>query len=492
MSMILPSRCLTKGALWNMSLLLVRQVVGLLLILSMGAGQAMAAAPATAPGQSATSLPDGRWLLLGGEGDGAGKAVVLNSVTQQLVVLSSRLRTPRSHHSGTLLPDGKVLVFGGVDSNGAIIRDAELFDPVTQAFTSLGDLGLIPRARHTATVLMDGSVLIAGGTSEQGGLLIQADLWDPVSRQAQGVHAQMVVPRADHTAQLLADEPILLSGGRDGAGKSVTSPELYFPQQQRFGLPDQVSSGWLATAASTSAPSVQESMPAPDAINVSIKAKLAVRFSKPLAVASLNARTVTLLGPTGSVAAAVVPVEGGRLLFVTPEVELRPGARYTLFINAALDEAGTALPFTAIGFTAESLHGSATAAGVSSSAAPTAVAQTVQPNAGSGRAVAQPASPAPAQPALPATPVPLPDAVWIPGPTHMRGNWQVKQPASPLQQLPPLAATTTRGAARRDSARRPGLADERRGGGRRDPEDRGADGAYRRDRPLPVAGDQYE
>jgi hypothetical protein len=30
--------------------------------------------------------------------------------------------------------------------------------------------------------------------------------------------------------------------------------------------------------------------------------------------------------------------------------------------------------------------------------------------------------------------------VWIPGPTHLRGNWLAKQPASPLQQLPPLAA----------------------------------------------------
>lgn len=142
-------------------------------------------------------------------------------------------------------------------------------------------------------------------------------------------------------AQLLSDEPVLISGGRDGAGNVVATPEFYFPRQQRF---DSIPSAPTNLAAgNTDVPQVQDSVPAANAIGVPITAKLAVRFSKPLSATSLTPKTVTLLGPTGSVPVNVVPVEQGRLLFVTPQADLQPGARYTLFINAAFDEVGNPL-----------------------------------------------------------------------------------------------------------------------------------------------------
>ncbi|SFQ19559.1 RHS repeat-associated core domain-containing protein [Ralstonia sp. NFACC01] len=409
---------------------------------------AMAAAPVVVPGQSATQLPDGRWLLLGGEGKTAATAALFNAATQQTTPLTSGPLTPRSHHSATLLPDGSVLVFGGYAQDGSVVHSAELLNPTTQSFTSLGDIGLIARAGHTATVMMDGSVLITGGVSDQSTVVAQADLWDSLGRQALGIHAQMVFPRTNHSAQLLANEPVLLSGGRDSAGKTITSDELYWPQQQRFALPDNITTTQLA-ASGVSAPQVQESLPLANATDVPITARLAVRFSKPMAVTSLNAQSVTLLGPTGSVAVNVVPVESGRMLFVTPQADLRPGARYTLFINAAVDESGAALPFTAIGFTAGSLSGGATPTpsaigrGSSVGAAPT-VASTSTTNSSSPQ-TAQITSPAPTpgQAATAASAHAAPaqgDDTWIPGPTHLRGDWRIKRPPSPLQQMPPLAA----------------------------------------------------
>ena len=404
-------------------------------------GQAVAIPPLIAPGQSATQLPDGRWLLLGGEGKAASTATLLNATTQQSTPLASGLLTPRSHHSATLLPDGHLLVFGGFGQDGSIVHNAELLDLTTQSFTSLGDIGLIARAGHTATVMMDGSVLIAGGVSDQGTLVAQADLWDPVGRQALGIHSQMVFPRTDHAAQHLADEPILLSGGRDGAGKAIPTSELYFPQQQRFEMPDAVTAGQLA-ASDSQAPKVQDSLPAANAVDVSINAKLAVRFSKPIAVVSLNAQSVTLLGPTGSVAINVVPLEAGRLLFITPQADLRPGARYTLFINSAVDEAGAQLPFTAIGFTVGNLSGAVVASGPSTTGAPSTLVHSPQTNSSSGSAATQP-PPASAQAAAAiaaqATSA-LGAEAWIPGPTNLRGDWRIKQPASALEQLPPLVA----------------------------------------------------
>ncbi|SFQ19572.1 RHS repeat-associated core domain-containing protein [Ralstonia sp. NFACC01] len=414
------------------------------LLLCSWTSHAKAAALGVAPGQSATLLPDGRWLLAGGDGEAAGRSQVLNPGAQQPVALPLRLLTPRSHHSATVLPDGRVLIFGGVGKDGGVVRNAELLDPQAQSSSDLGDIGVIPRTAHTATVLMDGSVLIAGGVSSKGVPVVQGDLWDPVAKQALGVRAQMAVPREGHTAQLLPDEPVLISGGRDAAGNAVATPEFYFPRQQRFDLaPSALAS---LSQSNTDAPQVRDSQPADNATGVPISSRIAVSFSKPLSVTSLNSKTVTLLGPTGSVSVNVVPVEQGRLLFVTPQADLQPGARYTLFINAAVDEAGNPLPFTAIGFTAGNLSGG-TGTGASSIGSSSTSAQFNQQTsvqAGNSAAVAA-QTPSALQPALAqgaATQLlaALSTQHWIPAAAHLRGDWRVKLPASPLQKLPPLAA----------------------------------------------------
>ncbi|MGH6644935.1 MAG: Ig-like domain-containing domain, partial [Bradyrhizobium sp.] len=74
-------------------------------------------------------------------------------------------------------------------------------------------------------------------------------------------------------------------------------------------------------------------------------------------VSSLNADTVVLVGPAGTVDVKVVGVEAGMLLFVTPRSELLPAASYTLFIQGANDTDGQSLPFSAITFTTAALNG---------------------------------------------------------------------------------------------------------------------------------------
>ena len=63
----------------------------------------------------------------------------------------------------TLLPSGKVLVAGGVNSE--YLDNAELFDPATGTWTATGSLST-RRAGHTATLLPSGDVLVAGGDSD--------------------------------------------------------------------------------------------------------------------------------------------------------------------------------------------------------------------------------------------------------------------------------------------------------------------------------------
>jgi hypothetical protein len=67
------------------------------------------------------------------------------------------MTTPRSEHTATLLPNGKVLIAGGSGNSSA-----ELYDPSTGIFAATGSM-TAARIGHAATLLPDGRVLMAGG-----------------------------------------------------------------------------------------------------------------------------------------------------------------------------------------------------------------------------------------------------------------------------------------------------------------------------------------
>src|SRR5213594_4181884 len=71
------------------------------------------------------------------------------------------LGTARYGHTATLLPNGKVLVAGGVGPSGDL-ASAELYDPASGTWTATGSLN-DARDFHTATLVPNGKVLVAGG-----------------------------------------------------------------------------------------------------------------------------------------------------------------------------------------------------------------------------------------------------------------------------------------------------------------------------------------
>ena len=85
----------------------------------------------------------------------------------------ARATEAREDHTATLLPDGRVLIVGGKDGVGGERKSAEVWDPETASFGPAGSLAE-RRDRHTATPLPDGRVLIVGGTDTGA-----AEVWSP-------------------------------------------------------------------------------------------------------------------------------------------------------------------------------------------------------------------------------------------------------------------------------------------------------------------------
>src|SRR5437016_5364891 len=114
-----------------------RQLLPLCTLVLMFAGSVFAAEAKAAQGpatqsQIQTLLPDGRLLIISSKATSGGvesTATLKDQGTGATNVLSPGLNVARAGHTATVLPDGTVLIFGGLGGDGQIVRAAELFDP---------------------------------------------------------------------------------------------------------------------------------------------------------------------------------------------------------------------------------------------------------------------------------------------------------------------------------------------------------------------------
>lgn len=132
---------------------------------------------------------------------------------------------PRSSHSATLLPNGKVLIAGGMRRNQQFYRSAELYDPTSGKFEPTGEMGMA-RVGHAAILLSSGKVLIAGGWVGHAATN-SAELYDPLTGKFTSI-AGMTAKRGQPSATLLSNGDILIAGGGDQVSPGgVASAEVF-------------------------------------------------------------------------------------------------------------------------------------------------------------------------------------------------------------------------------------------------------------------------
>ena len=193
-------------------------------------------------GPTLAAIAGQRVLVVGGQGNPLPPTWMLRLDTGALGPVTPDLLKPRTQATVTSFGDG-ALVAGGVDAQGgAVLDEAEVYDPTLGGFDQQHPITLsTQRASAGAVVLVSGETLLVGGVGSDGTTaLASMEIVDPTTRtvHAEGV-AQLAVARVSPTVLLLASGEILVAGGTDASGTPVPTLEWFAPDASHTTLPAQ-------------------------------------------------------------------------------------------------------------------------------------------------------------------------------------------------------------------------------------------------------------
>lgn len=175
------------------------------------------------PECSWTQLPDGRLLLAGGiGGENMTTAAFFDPKDSGFHPAPGSLTTKRCMHSAVLLPDGQVLLVGGLaEHDEPWPLSLERYDPTTGRSEIVGRL--TRGASHAPAVLLaDGTVFIAAvGFGPEF-----AARFDPKTNKTQTIGNPYATPMAEASAVRLASGRVLVTGwgGHSGGNAFLFDP----------------------------------------------------------------------------------------------------------------------------------------------------------------------------------------------------------------------------------------------------------------------------
>lgn len=176
------------------------------------------------------TLPDGRVLVAGGVGGGASTEIY--SPVTRTWSLGVDMNVARTRAASVTLLDGRVLVAGGRNGN-TTLASAELFDPATSTWSLTGSMNT-PRDWLNMVRLADGRVLAAGGldlnVAPANAVLQSAELYNPATGMWTAV-GDMSTKRWGFALVALPDGRVLAAGGANAGGECEFSPtsEVFDP-----------------------------------------------------------------------------------------------------------------------------------------------------------------------------------------------------------------------------------------------------------------------
>jgi len=180
---------------------------------------------------AAASYPDGEGALLFGGLGPVGGPVAERLVGQTFFAYDGGGFIgvqSRDNATCTRLPDGRVLILGGLEGGGPAVKTGLLVTPgQTAQVTPIPDALSVAREGHTATIV--GSLLlVCGGANETGALQASCDRID-LATAARVDTITLNAGRRDHNADVAETGTLLITGGVLDGGAATASIEMYTP-----------------------------------------------------------------------------------------------------------------------------------------------------------------------------------------------------------------------------------------------------------------------
>jgi hypothetical protein len=191
---------------------------------------------------TATLLLNGKVLIAGSSDTSTD---IYDPATNTFASSTPRMNEARGSATSTLLSNGKVLIAGGFSNvtfptPPSSLSSTEIYDPATNTFAALTPSMNEARAHATATLLPNGKVLIAGGVVEMATPLINflasTEIYDSATNTFATPTPSMNEARLGATAMLLPNGKVLIAGGTGNTGV-LSSTEIYDSATNTFATP---------------------------------------------------------------------------------------------------------------------------------------------------------------------------------------------------------------------------------------------------------------